>query len=217
MYQRITTAREHAGLNQSELGRRVGVKPQTVQFWERTEGASIPRPATLEKVASACNVSFVWLATGQGDISSNTEPVDIDNDRTPAALIPLISHVQAGAFCEAVNNFHLGDAEEWLPCPVNVGKNAYALRVKGDSMTSPTAGQRSYPEGTIIYVDPDKEANIGSRVIAKLTDTNEVTFKVYTEDSGKRFLKPINPQYPTLELVDGTHICGVVVGSFMAE
>lgn len=164
-------------------------------------------------IEDICRKERGWMDTVH-DLSNVETAIPVAR---PNELIPLISHVQAGAFCEAVDNFQPGDAEEWLPCPVNVGKQAYALRVKGDSMTSPTAGQRSYPEGTIIYVDPDREANIGSRVIAKLIDTNEVTFKVYTEDSGKRFLKPINPQYPTIELTDDTHICGVVVGSFMAE
>ncbi|MEH6534577.1 MAG: S24 family peptidase [Photobacterium frigidiphilum] len=171
-------------------------------------------PSIARHIEEACGKARGWMDSLHE--ISNVEPITI-----PAMmqnrLIPLISHVQAGAFCEAIDNFQPGDAEEWLPCPVKVGKHAYALRVKGDSMTSPIAGQLSYPEGSLIYIDPDREPDIGSRVIAKLIDSNEVTFKVYTEDGGKKYLKPINPQYPTIELTEGTHICGVIVGSFRAE
>ena len=84
-------------------------------------------------------------------------------------------------------------------------------------MTSPYPGQRTYPAGIIIYVDPDANVENGSRVVAKLLETDEVTFKVYSEDAGMRFLKPLNPQYPTIRLHDGFAIIGVVVGSYYPE
>ena len=132
-------------------------------------------------------------------------------------LIPLISWVQAGEWAEAVDYLEPGDAEEWLPAPLAAGPHTFALRVVGDSMTSIQAGQRSYPEGTIIYVDPDKPPYPGKRVIARLTDSNEVTFKVFAEDAGRKFLKPINPQYPIIEINNNCEIIGVVIGSYMPE
>lgn len=132
-------------------------------------------------------------------------------------MVPLISWVNAGDFCEAIDNLEPGDAMDWLPCPRNVGPHTFALRVQGDSMTSPHPGQRSYPEGSIIYVDPDREVTNGCRVVAKLVDTQEVTFKRYVEDAGSCWLMPINPQYPSLKLEPGAHICGVVVGVYWEE
>jgi SOS-response transcriptional repressor LexA len=131
--------------------------------------------------------------------------------------IPLISWVKAGLFCEAVDLFEPGAAEEWLPAPKKYGPHAYALRIEGDSMVSPFPHARSYPPGYIIFVDPDRAVVNGSRVIAKLPDTNEATFKIYSEDGGKRFLKPINPQYPIIEMTEGMILCGVVVGGMWEE
>ncbi|PBP62597.1 peptidase S24 [Pseudomonas syringae] len=129
--------------------------------------------------------------------------------------VPLISWVQAGAWCEA-SNFDPYEDEDWISCPVPISKNGFALRVRGDSMTNPTSG-RSYPAGCIIFVDPDIEANPGDRVIARVPRTNEMTFKVLVEDAGRQFLRPINPQYPIIDITEETYICGKVVGSFIPE
>jgi SOS-response transcriptional repressor LexA len=94
---------------------------------------------------------------------------------------------------------------------------SYALRVKGDFMTSPHAGQRSYLDGSIIFVDPDKPLTNGCRVIAKLHTSDVAIFKEYREDGGKHYLKPLNSQYPTLELIDDTKLCHVVIGQFIAD
>lgn len=126
--------------------------------------------------------------------------------------IPLISYVEAGPFCEAIDNFEPGDAEEWLPKPPNTGARSFALTVSGDSMTSPVAGQPSFPEGGIIIIDPEAEAKIGDFVIAKDTGKNEATFKKLVQDSGVLYLKPINPQYAMIEVTQDIKICGRVTG-----
>lgn len=128
--------------------------------------------------------------------------------------VPLISWVQAGAWCEA--NFETHDGETWLSCPVAISGSGYALKVQGDSMTNPGPG-RSYPAGCIIFVDPEAETKTGDRVIARVPRTNEATFKVLVEDAGRQFLRPINPQYPIIDITEETHICGKVVGSFIPE
>lgn len=130
--------------------------------------------------------------------------------------VPLISWVQAGAWSEAIANFEAHDAESWLSCPVPISRQGFALKVLGDSMTNPGPG-RSYPTGCIIFVDPEAETKTGDRVIARVPRTNEATFKVLVEDAGRQYLKPINPQYPIIDITEETHICGKVVGSFLPE
>ena len=46
---------------------------------------------------------------------------------------------------------------------------------------------------------------------------DEATFKEYREESGKRYLKPINPTYDKIEITDDIRICGVVIGQYMSE
>ena len=130
--------------------------------------------------------------------------------------VPLISWVQAGAWCETICNFEPYDTEDWVSCPVPISSSGYALKVLGDSMTNPGPG-RSYPTGCIIFVDPEIQANTGDRVVARVPRTNEVTFKVLDSDAGRVYLRPINPQYPIIDITEETHICGKVVGSFIPE
>lgn len=154
-----------------------------------------------------------------GNIKAAAHPLvnNIEIGPDTRGYVPLISWVQAGDWCDAVVSYEPPSAEDWLPCPVSHGPRTYALRVKGDSMTSPYPGQRSYPEGTIIYVDPDRSIINGCRIVARQPFSNEVTFKEYREDSGTRYLKPINPQYQMQEIGDDTRICGVVIGQFIGE
>lgn len=51
---RIAAARENKGLNQSELARRLGVRPQSVQAWEADKNT--PRPRRLADIAAALGV-----------------------------------------------------------------------------------------------------------------------------------------------------------------
>lgn len=131
------------------------------------------------------------------------------------STMPLIGWVKAGEWCESPDHFAPGDAEDWLPRPANAGVRSFALKVQNDSMTSPYPGQRSYPEGTIIYVDPDREIINGCRVVARVN--GEYTFKTYVEDGGRKYLKPINPTYDKYDITEDTHICGVIIGSYLPE
>lgn len=67
---RIKSAREHAGLDQSGLGKAVGVTQQAVQKWEKKGLSSIVR---LTKIATACDVSIAWLSTGEGEMPPSSE------------------------------------------------------------------------------------------------------------------------------------------------
>lgn len=68
MSQKMSTAslikhyRMLAGLNQSQLARRIGVKPQTVQYWEQADKP--PKHASMEQVAQALGVEPRDLAVG---------------------------------------------------------------------------------------------------------------------------------------------------------
>ena len=127
--------------------------------------------------------------------------------------VPVISWVQAGAFQPTADPYPPGVSDEWLPCPNGHGPRTFALRVQGDSMTNPSG--RSYPQGTVIFCDPDKQVENGSRVIARIGDT--ATFKVYSEDAGRHYLRPLNPQYPVMEITADTEIVAVLCGSYTPE
>jgi hypothetical protein len=90
--------------------------------------------------------------------------------------------------------------------------STFALRVKGDSMTAPYG--RSYPDGCIIYVDPERRSpKNGDRIVACLDgDDDEVTFKIYKNEDGRQWLLPLNPQHPPL--FERFKVIGTVLGKW---
>lgn len=128
--------------------------------------------------------------------------------------VPLISWVQAGDWKNLVDNFHAGDAERWVATYAKVSKHAFALRIVGDSMTNP-GGAPSFPEGTIVILDPERNASPGKFVVVRQKSDTECTFKQLVRDAGKHYLKPLNPRYPLLEMLPDAVVCGVLVQAVM--
>ncbi|MCJ8177345.1 S24 family peptidase [Pseudomonas viridiflava] len=126
--------------------------------------------------------------------------------------VPLISWIQAGSWCEVSEVRAAYDAESWLPCAVSHSPQTYALRVRGLSMFNPHE-RRSFRDGDIIFVDPTKDYENGSLVVAKLNDSDEATFKQVVIEGRRIFLKPLNPTWPDpiIELPPDATICGVVI------
>lgn len=130
----------------------------------------------------------------------------------PAPKYPVISFVQAGNWTEACEPYTLSEIDEWYESEVAVQGSAFWLKVEGDSMTAP-AGV-SIPEGSLVLVDTGREPINGSLVIAKLTETNEATFKKLVMD-GAKYLKALNPAYPVITINGNCKIIGVVVQMMM--
>lgn len=163
---------------------------QAVQQWEN--GTSAPKRTRLKVVASVleCTVPEL-ISLGPG----NVESVKVRRS------VPLISWVRAGLWGDVSDPFQPGEADEWIDVyDTTPGEQAFALRVTGDSMTSPMGP--SFPDGTIIVVDPSRAANAGDYVLAKDVSTQQSTFKKLVSDGGRWYLRPLNPAFPTIEIDD---------------
>nr|WP_280140202.1 XRE family transcriptional regulator [Azotobacter beijerinckii] len=221
--QRLRAARKFAGLTQVQLAAAVGMDQTTISDLERGKSGS---SSFCASIAAACGVSALWLETGDGGMQPQESKAHTDSSGNLRGLriaeasavpdhqvqmVPVVSWVAAGMWSEAID---IHAAEDFMPCPDRIGSRGFALRVEGDSMTSPYPGSESYPHGTYIYVDPDIAHKSGDPVIAKLPESNEATFKIFMEDAGRQFLKPLNPQYPLIPINEETHIIGVLIGSY---
>ena len=120
---------------------------------------------------------------------------------------PLISWVQAGAWSAIGGKFKLGDAEDLLPCPVRCSKDAFVLRVRGQSMAP------KFQDGDLIFVDPQVAPSDGKYVVVRLEDSQEATFKQLIVEGGRQYLQALNPDWPNriIEVDANATICGVVV------
>jgi SOS-response transcriptional repressor LexA len=183
---------------QADLARFSGASRASVGHW--FAGISKPSSKPLTSIATKGGYSAKWIIDGVGP--KYAEHSNVAHGPAFRGKVPLISWVQAGAFSEAIDLFHPGDADEWIKTTVNTGPHTFALRVEGDSMMD------TFPPGVIIIVEPDFLPEHGHFVIAK-NSNNEATFKQLIRDGGDMYLKPLNNQYPTRPLGD-YQIIGVV-------
>lgn len=160
----------------------------------------------LDRIAEVLRTtvgSLYELRVGEPGALYNVEPATL-----ASRDVPLISWVQAGQWTALVDNFQPGDSDHWVTPAERVGRRAFALRVRGDSMLNPN-GLPTFPEGIVIIVEPDVEPKPGDFVIVRWND-EDATFKQLTRESGRYYLTPLNPRYPVVELPHDAVFCGVV-------
>ena len=75
---RIAGARDVAGMSQSDLARRLGVRLSTLHAWE--EDRSEPRANRLQMLSGLLNVSLPWLLNGTGDGLGEPDPDPMPKD-----------------------------------------------------------------------------------------------------------------------------------------
>ncbi|WP_176506390.1 LexA family protein [Pseudomonas urethralis] len=209
--QRIKMARQKCQLTQKALASMVGIEQPVIS---QLETGKNQQSTHLAKIAHVCGVNWLWLAEGKG-------PMEVGAAQAPAPSVadtpqpdmayryPVISWVQAGDWVEACEPFTDGFADRYELSDYNSKGAAFWLEVRGDSMTAPIG--TSIPEGMLILVDTEAEARPGKLVVAKLSSSNEATFKKLVEDGGVRYLKPLNPDYKMIPCGDDCRIIGVAV------
>jgi len=212
----IRTQRTAKGWTLEKLSEASGVDVGTISALEIREST---RSKYTDAIARGLGMSIEELLSGEVSNPAKNEKnaLNVEPVQAPGAL-PLISWVQAGIWSDVADPYAVGDAEDWLPCPSKHGPRAYCLRVRGDSMHNPTGGP-SYAHGDIIFVDPDREAKAGDRVIVRLDDQQEATFKQLLVEDGRTLLKALNPDWKPryIEINGNATITGVVIGKWTPE
>lgn len=210
--ERVKRLREAIGLNQSELARKVGKVPQTIQALET--GRNL-KPSYIVELAAALNVTPQYLATGLDKSGPELLPV---------SALRVEGVVEAGQFRDITIIDDNEYERETIPVAMD-GRfpmcHQYALRVKGDSMNL------LFPSGSYVtcvsWADTGLEWADGmivhvERYRAGLVET---TVKALQLISGKpRFLLPrsTNASHKPIEINgdDDTEIIikGLVTGKW---
>ena len=128
--------------------------------------------------------------------------------------VPLITWEEAVAWNQLAYKYKPKSFEQLMVTTAQVSPLAFALRVYGDWMESPSGV--SFPDGTIIIADPDQVAAHGAFVVVSVSPHREATLKQLVSDGNKRYLKPLNSRYPIVEYTVHTMIYGVVKQLVMA-
>lgn len=214
--ERLTYALKNAKMTQQQLADLLGIKQQSVQH------ACSPRAKGSKhslRMAEILEVNPGWLSHGIGDNSSSDSNLQariawynsVDEEETSTDNVPLIEMSQILSIKDQTGL-------TTIACAAKHSSNSYAVRVNDNTMS--VQHGRSYPEDSIIFVDPDKadSAKHGDRVIALLeskTGEKIPTFKQYGEANGQRYLQPLNIQYPVM--TQEFEIVGLVIGMWVSE
>ncbi len=197
-------------MTQPQLSEITGIDQGAISRIENGKQSMTDDQMVAIATALGRHVSELWQSV-EGMSEGVAEDRAAYNTAMPhVRMVPLIGWVQAGRWTESPEPIGRGHYEEFVPTQARIGKRAYALEVKGDSMTNPR-GWPTFPPGVRIVVDPDKAAQPNSLVIAQIDGETEATFKRLVQDGGRSYLVPLNPQYPTLPIDRSITICGVVV------
>ena len=202
----IRKARKAKGWTLDELAGRVETDAGNLSRLER--GQQFASKETFERILEVLEIQLV---TPQESGMSNVQ-MALQPSREPKEY-PLISWVIAGGWAESCDNFHPGDADEWLSSTENAGEHGFWLSVRGDSMTC--NGNPNFPEGSRILVQPEADVVSGKYYVVKLLDSGESTFKQYIEDSGLKYLRPLNPNYRTIQINGDCKFIGRVIDTKM--
>jgi len=131
-----------------------------------------------------------FSAAAQLEMASSSAIADTGGAYSQHRLLPVIGEVQAGEFCEAVDNFQPGHADEWVEAGGPAGPRSFVLVVNGFSM---------YPKlapGEKVVFDPDLQWSPGHIVLAKRLSDHSVTIKQLCRDGSEYFLHATNPDWP---------------------
>lgn len=182
-------------ISPTKLARNTGIG-QPVIFRIATGETDNPKLATLRPIANFFKKSISQLI---GD-----EPLLSEQIYKQVIRVPLISMAEVNQWPE---RFDENDHEKYVICDCNVSKLAFAVEVQDITMAP------QFLPGTILVIDPTKEANDRDFVVAANSKLKSATFKQLLIDSETRYLKPINTDFRTTQMTEDHKIIGPVLRS----
>lgn len=215
------------------------ISDRAINKW--LKGESIPDHTNLAVLSRFYDVSFDWLATGNGEPTKQKFNMAIDNPQSlPPALrdhlmtehaeepintddihamlkhyVPVISWVAAGDL-SPVLSATLTDVMDWIPRPKHLSSMAFGLIIRGRSMMP------EFKPDEIIYVEPQFNPYYlrdGDLVVVCCEGEGEATFKqlVIGETSDDMYLKPLNPEWHNQEIrpMCECRLAGRVMGKYV--
>lgn len=182
---------ENQGVKQTEVARRIGVKPQYITKVfsnEREIGKS-----QIEKWVTQFGFNKVWLLTGEGEMLINNETLpEQTHDTYRIPLLPISA--QGGAF----NDFVVSVQESECERVISPIKNAdFAISIQGDSMAP------EYPSGSQVLIKRINERAFiewGKTYVLDTCNGSVVKNLYPADDPNKVICKSINPDFPPFEV-----------------
>ena len=208
----LTTLMERTGVSENKLWRETGVNQSTINRILSGETLE-PKMSNVDKLAAYFGLEGHDLITGNidGDVAPVTEQNFSNLEKQYS--VPLLTWDQIRNFRQFVDD-EAKDRKLQGVTMIKVsrvdGPRVFCCKVEGDSMSS-SETRHSFPDGTVVQIDPDTPAENQSYVIAKPNKAAAPVFKQLVIDGDRRYLKPLNSRYPIIECGPDFEIIGVAV------
>lgn len=188
------------GLSESELARRTGIGQPVIHRMASGETDN-PKVATLSPVANYFALSISQL------IGDDPLPADrVSGTHNPANVqlhkLPILTWEQAAIWSEKKSEISV---TEYTATDMEVGENAFALRVKDTTM------RPRFPEDTLIVVDPNLKPQDRDFAVMHIDGYQQALFRQVFVDGGDTYLKPLNADFKIILLGDRYKSLGVMV------
>ena len=168
----IKEARIRAGISQKEVAISLSVAQATVSLWEK--GNTNPIGTRLVQLAELLSCSTDYLL-------GNVTP-----EALPYIRIPVLGRIPAGVPFDAVTD--ILDYEEVPSSWGNGGKEYFALKLKGDSMSP------KYLDSDVVIFTVAQDCDSG-KDCAVMINGDDATFKKVVKHVHGITLQPINASY----------------------
>lgn len=191
---RLKYALSKLGVSQTELARRINVKPQVIQYLCSSKSH---KSKFSSEIAEALNIDFSWLATGRGDIPQ-------DSNLSISEKIPLLSFEQLKAW--KIKNLELYNLkiQTWLPKGSETNFNSYAVEINDRAMAP------RFDHSTIIIIEPKnlKEIEDKNFILVYLKEENFIIFRQYDMKT-QRLLTLNKNLYKNIQLKEEDIVLGI--------
>lgn len=195
---RLTRAMQRLNVNQSELARRLGIKPQTIQYL-CCSGAK--RSKFIFEIADALGINPTWLIAGEGSMLLDSKT---DNALT---TVPLISWADILDWLnpqqlKKINRKHINV----MP---GFSKKCYAL-ILDDTSMSPRI-----EKGAVLVIDPELTPKENDFVVAVGSFCQLPIIRRFEKRKEECALIPVNTQlFKEIKLSSQDKILGVLCQTF---
>lgn len=161
-------------ITQDFLAHIAGVSPSSVTGWRK---GSTPRKYAIDKICNYFNITEDDILSDKYGIAAKEH-----NKYLPIPEGAKSPDASFEAYAPLLGKVHAGEAQEpdimseQVQVPYSVKANhphGYLLKVEGDCMN------KVYPEGCLIYIDPDKEPTNGSIAVASIDGSDYVMRRIY--------------------------------------
>lgn len=202
LIKRLQVVFKEAGISEAELARRANMNQPTVHRILSGESTD-PRLSNLEGMAAALGYSLFDLFREDKTGERMPSYISGDQDTVPHLTIREINEGKA--------------TKDTVKCPFKHGLGTYAVTVEGTAMSASYSVSQTYPEGSIIFVDPTLANKVQHMDIVPVTlpeSSNMFAFRRLQIEAGQQYLVPINPQFPPMIGVP-FKIIGKVIGALL--